>query len=247
MMGVSGSFVTDDVNTYAVTSEVKIDESKNGVTYTPLVEVRRPGSDNMALTGMVTMETAKSATVDLTLAGVTAQPLSFKSKPVTSGLDIVRGGGGGGGRVREVGREGGIEERGMKACRRYDFFFGGGGGRNRISVTALGCVYHQDCGSYTQSAVDFAAAMTNTKKEISLTGSVANGDKNEYSVRVGTQLNIASNKKAAKIQVHLLTSFFLFFFFFSSSFFFFFSSFFFFFCASFFCYVYGGVILRHFR
>ena len=95
MMGVSGSFVTDDVNTYAVTSEVKMDESKNGVTYTPLVEVRRPGSDNMALTGMVTMETAKSATVDLTLAGVTAQPLSFKSKPVTSGLDIVRGGGGG--------------------------------------------------------------------------------------------------------------------------------------------------------
>ena len=78
LVGVSGSFIIDDVNTYAVTSEVKIDESKNGVTYTPLVEVRRPGSDNMALTGMITMEAMKSATADLTLAGVTAQPWTFK-------------------------------------------------------------------------------------------------------------------------------------------------------------------------
>ena len=51
---------------------------------------------------------------------------------------------------------------------------------------------------------DHTAALTNTKKEISLTGSVANGDKNEYSVRVGTQMNIGSSKKVAKIQVRLV-------------------------------------------
>lgn len=80
LMGVSGSFITDDVNTYAVTSEVKIEESKNGVTYTPLVEIRRPEQENMALTGLVTLETPKAATVDLTLTGVTAQPMSLKSE-----------------------------------------------------------------------------------------------------------------------------------------------------------------------
>ena len=80
LMGVSGSFIIDDVNTYAVTSELKIDESKNGMTYTPLVEIRRPDADNMALTGMVTMESMKSATADLTLSGLTAQPLAFKCK-----------------------------------------------------------------------------------------------------------------------------------------------------------------------
>ena len=79
-MGVSGSFITDDVNIYAVTSEVKMDESKNGMTYTPLMEIRRPGSDNVALTGMVTMESMKSATADLTLTGLTAEPLAFKCK-----------------------------------------------------------------------------------------------------------------------------------------------------------------------
>ncbi|XP_076472286.1 uncharacterized protein LOC143301780 [Babylonia areolata] len=77
LMGVSGSFVTDDVNTYALTTEVKIDQSKNGVTYTPLVEIRRPGINNMVLTGIVSME--KSSTVDLTLSGVTEQPMSLKT------------------------------------------------------------------------------------------------------------------------------------------------------------------------
>ncbi|KAK7094147.1 hypothetical protein V1264_007812 [Littorina saxatilis] len=123
LMGVSGSFITDDVNTYAVTSEVKIEESKNGVTYTPLVEIRRPEQENMALTGLVTLETPKAATVDLTLTGVTAQPMSLKT------------------------------------------------------------------------------ALTNTKKEVSLVGSVANGDKQVYSVRVGSQMSVVMGKKNTKIQV----------------------------------------------
>ena len=80
LVGVSGSFIIDDVNTYAVTSEMKIDQTKSGITYTPLIEIRRPDTDNVALTGMVTMESMKSATADLTLAGLTAQPLAFKSE-----------------------------------------------------------------------------------------------------------------------------------------------------------------------
>ncbi|XP_076436385.1 uncharacterized protein LOC143275928 [Babylonia areolata] len=115
LMGVSGSFITDDVNVYSLRTEVKIDESKNGVTYTPMVELRHPNRDNVALTGMVSMET-KSAVVDLTLSGVTAQPLTLKS------------------------------------------------------------------------------ALTNTKKEVSLTGSVAKGDKQQYSLRVGSQMSISKSK-----------------------------------------------------
>ncbi|XP_076472801.1 uncharacterized protein LOC143302134 isoform X1 [Babylonia areolata] len=115
LMGVSGSFVTDDVNVYSMRTEVKIDESKNGVTYTPVVELRHPSRDNVALTGMVSME-SKSAVADLTLTGVTALPLTFKS------------------------------------------------------------------------------TMTNTKKEVSLAGSVAKGDKQQYSLRVGSQMSSSKNK-----------------------------------------------------
>ncbi|KAL8597069.1 hypothetical protein ACOMHN_057558 [Nucella lapillus] len=122
LVGISGSVVTDDVNVYALTSEVKMDQSRNGVTYTPLLEIRRPGVDTMALTGSVAMDT-RAATVDLSLTGVTAQPLKLKS------------------------------------------------------------------------------ALTNNQREISLTGSVANGDKQEYSVRMGTQMNIGNNNKSMKLQV----------------------------------------------
>ena len=76
-MGVSGRFVTDDVNVYALTTEVKMDESKNGVTYTPRMEILRPGSDDVALTGTVSMQ-SKSASVDLSLTGLTAQPWTVK-------------------------------------------------------------------------------------------------------------------------------------------------------------------------
>ncbi|KAL8574772.1 hypothetical protein ACOMHN_035315 [Nucella lapillus] len=123
LVGVTGSFVTDDVNVYALTTEVKMDQSKNGVTYTPLLEIRRPDMDSVALTGMVSLET-KSASVLLTLNGVTAQPWTLKS------------------------------------------------------------------------------ALTNTKKEVSLTGSIAKGDKPQYSLRVGSQMSIANSKKSGKIQVN---------------------------------------------
>ncbi|KAL8574776.1 hypothetical protein ACOMHN_035319 [Nucella lapillus] len=123
LVGVTGSFVTDDVNVYALTTEVKMDQSKNGVTYTPLLEIRRPDMDSVALTGMVSVET-KSASVLLTLNGVTAQPWTLKS------------------------------------------------------------------------------ALTNTKKEVSLTGSIAKGDKLQYSLRVGSQMSIANSKKSVKIQVN---------------------------------------------
>ncbi|KAK7501815.1 hypothetical protein BaRGS_00006901, partial [Batillaria attramentaria] len=124
LIGVSGSVVTDDVNTYAVTSEVKMSESKNGVTYTPRLEIRRPDTDNVALTGFISIEDRKSASVELALAGVTQHPLTFKT------------------------------------------------------------------------------AMTNTNKEMSLTGAVANGDKNEYSARIGTQMNIVNTKAATKVQLN---------------------------------------------
>jgi hypothetical protein len=79
-MGVRGSFITDNVNTYSLTSEVKVDRSKDGVTFTPLFEVRRPGKDNVALTGLVTYDDFKAASADLTLSGVTVLPWTFKCK-----------------------------------------------------------------------------------------------------------------------------------------------------------------------
>ena len=78
LMGVKGSFVTDDTNIYAVTSEVKREQISGGVVYIPLIEIRTPSRDDISLSGHVTSLIGKSVSADLTLAGLSLQPLSLK-------------------------------------------------------------------------------------------------------------------------------------------------------------------------
>ena len=75
---MTGSFVTDDVNTYAMTSEVKMDKGKNGMTFTPKFELIRVGSDDVTITGIVTFNDLKSALAELTLSGATKTPWTLK-------------------------------------------------------------------------------------------------------------------------------------------------------------------------
>ncbi|XP_012938169.2 apolipophorins-like [Aplysia californica] len=77
----TGSVVIDDEDTYAFTSEVKVDKTKNQLQLSPVIEVRRVGADNVQVTGYLTFMTPfKSADIDLSLSGLSKMPYNVKSE-----------------------------------------------------------------------------------------------------------------------------------------------------------------------
>ena len=81
MKSVTGSLVIDDVNEYAITTEVKVDKTKAKIQFSPMVEIRRVGADNIQLTGYVSVLTPfKSADADLSLSGLSKMPYNLKSE-----------------------------------------------------------------------------------------------------------------------------------------------------------------------
>ena len=81
MKSLSGRLLVDDKDEYAFTTEVKIDRTKARVQFSPMVEVRRVGADNVQLTGFVSVITPfKAADVELSLSGLSKMPMTLKSK-----------------------------------------------------------------------------------------------------------------------------------------------------------------------
>ncbi|XP_012938713.2 uncharacterized protein LOC101848113 [Aplysia californica] len=76
----TGSVVIDDVDTYSLTSEVKIDKTKSKLQLSPMVELRRAGAENVQLTGFVSlMRPFKSMDVDLSVSGLSKMPYNVKT------------------------------------------------------------------------------------------------------------------------------------------------------------------------
>lgn len=83
MKSIAGKLVIDDVNVYALTSEVKSAQQKNKIQYSPMIEIKRPGADNIQLVGLIALEQPlKSLKLDMSLTGIQKLPYTLKCKPM---------------------------------------------------------------------------------------------------------------------------------------------------------------------
>ena len=78
MRGVRGSVSVDGQDQYSVTAQLEQDRKGGSATYTPLVEVRRPQGQPLALTGSLVTKDAKTGDLALSLSGLTQKPLVLK-------------------------------------------------------------------------------------------------------------------------------------------------------------------------
>lgn len=79
MKSIAGKVVIDDVNVYALTSEVKTVQQKNKIQYSPMIELKRPGADNIQLVGSIALERPlKSLNIDVSLTGIQKLPYTLK-------------------------------------------------------------------------------------------------------------------------------------------------------------------------
>lgn len=81
MKSIAGKLIIDDDNVYALTSEVKTVKQKNKIEYSPMIELTRPGADNIQLVGLIAMESPmKSLNIDMSLTGIQKLPYTLKCK-----------------------------------------------------------------------------------------------------------------------------------------------------------------------
>ncbi len=82
-MGLNGTIVVDGTDEYGLLGQMRIVKSKDGVTYKPHMEIKRPGYKDISLEGTVDVQGKKKAKFDLSLHGVTSQSIS------TTGMFII--------------------------------------------------------------------------------------------------------------------------------------------------------------
>lgn len=81
MHSLEGRVDIDDVNIYALTTEVKSVNQKNKVQYSPMIELKRPGAKNVQMMGIIELEEPmKSLAMDMRLTGIQKLPYTFKCK-----------------------------------------------------------------------------------------------------------------------------------------------------------------------
>ncbi|XP_071088621.1 uncharacterized protein [Haliotis cracherodii] len=86
-VGMRGNLIVDESAKYGVISEVDIKKVETFVTYTPRLEIRRPGARVILLSGTVETNSLKRANVQLTLTGVTSNAVSFRSALLNSKIE----------------------------------------------------------------------------------------------------------------------------------------------------------------
>ncbi len=81
MKSVTARMVIDEVNVYAITSEVKAVQEKKKIQFSPMIEIKRPGVNNVQLFGTIALERPmKSLNIDMTLTGIQKLPYTIKCK-----------------------------------------------------------------------------------------------------------------------------------------------------------------------
>ena len=81
MKSLSGRVVFDDNKEYAVTSEVKVDQTKTRTQLSPMFQLRRVGANNIQLSGYISvLNPVKSVDVELFLSGLSQMPYTLKCK-----------------------------------------------------------------------------------------------------------------------------------------------------------------------
>lgn len=76
--GVRGSVSVDGKDEFSVTAQLEQDKKGGSATYTPLVEVRRPQAQPLALTGSLVTKDASTGDLSLSLSGFTEKPVVLK-------------------------------------------------------------------------------------------------------------------------------------------------------------------------
>lgn len=85
MKSIAGKLIIDDASVYALTSEVKTMQRKNKIEYSPMIELTRPGADNIQLVGLIAMEgPVKSLNIEMSLSGIQKLPYTLKCKFTTA-------------------------------------------------------------------------------------------------------------------------------------------------------------------
>ncbi|XP_076462150.1 uncharacterized protein LOC143294657 [Babylonia areolata] len=82
LKSLTGSLVIDDDQTFSLTTELKVDElsDKSLTTFSPLLKLRRPGSDDITLLGVVKVHNRyRTLATDLTLSGLTRKSLGLEA------------------------------------------------------------------------------------------------------------------------------------------------------------------------
>ncbi|XP_067679783.1 uncharacterized protein [Haliotis asinina] len=79
LLGVGGNLLLDEKDEYGLVGQVKIIKGRDAMTFKPRFEIRQPGAKVILLSGSVNTQGSRKANVDLSLDGITADPVMFKS------------------------------------------------------------------------------------------------------------------------------------------------------------------------
>ena len=79
MKGLVGTISIDETRKYKVDARIQVDQTKDRMTYTPIISIEIPDWKNVQLNGVLNYQKMKAFDADLTMQGVTKEPVIFQS------------------------------------------------------------------------------------------------------------------------------------------------------------------------
>ena len=79
LKGLTGTISVDETRKYKLDARIQVDQTKDRMTYTPIIIIEVPDWKNIQLNGVLNYQKMKAFDADLTMEGVTDEPVIFQS------------------------------------------------------------------------------------------------------------------------------------------------------------------------
>ena len=87
MKGLLGTISVDETRNYKLDARIQVDQTKDRMTYTPIISIEVPDWKNVQLNGVLNYQKMRTFDADLTMQGVTEEPVIFQSRLYYQCLD----------------------------------------------------------------------------------------------------------------------------------------------------------------
>lgn len=91
LKGLTGTINVDDTRKYKLDARIQVDQTKDRMTYTPIINIEIPDWKNVQLNGVLNYQKMKVFDADLTMEGVTDEPVIFQSRLIVLPLPLTGG------------------------------------------------------------------------------------------------------------------------------------------------------------
>ena len=80
LKGLTGTINVDESREYKLDARIQVDETKDRMTYTPIINIEIPDWKNVQLNGVLNYHRMKMFDIDLSVQGATDEPVIFQSR-----------------------------------------------------------------------------------------------------------------------------------------------------------------------